>query len=1326
MIRFCKFLVFVLSFTTCLTVSAQNVMMFTSKQGLSSSYIKNICQDSRNNIWITTQNGLNRYDGKKMNVYRHVIGDESSMLHDESTCVFEYDKNRMLVGTGYGVQFYDYPTDKFINVPYINENDTLKSRVVCISKVEGKVVISLAGYGLGILKTDKDGNFFVAHSDEYNTEGQASPVQIQENNGRIWLLNSNRHLLAGKKGKFKIYNELQDVVKFCFSSSGKLYAATQNHGVFVYDKQTDNFKIVATPEEIGRVIAGFNPWTLGRLFICTDGAGLRIYDENTGKVTLSSIRTTDLNMSTANVKDAISDSFGNVWVGIYWKGVMMKPVNQSAFEYIGQNSITKNTIGNKSVFAMLEDEEGIWVATDNDGIYYISPDGLSSKHWSTEQHPNAPGGFTSIAKPAPSTLLLGSFNEGLWKMTDGHFSLVTKEINRVFDIKPAKEKGCYWIASLGDGLYYFDFSTSKFIKYAPDWSEGGVGTRILGNIYVFKLLFVNDKLFVGTADGLNVCYVEDNGIIKKESERILQGMQISQLTLSEDKRCVWAATNQGLVRIDVKSLDIKKFTTEDGLPINNVKSILTDKNKRWLGTDFGLSCFSPDEEVATNFFAADGIQDNEFSTAAVKWKDNLYLGGISGITYFDANRVEQWTKADVKMHLKLVDVFVGGNIVHKGDIKGGYQILDGLFDECERIDLPFDDNHFTIELCVPEMTGQNLIFDYAVNGGEWVNQGGGNNRLVFDNLDPGTYNIKLRARALGKFTEERNFTAVVHPAWYASTFAKIIYALLFLGACWFIWQYVKRKMEVRKALAKQKQQEEINEARIQFFMNISHEIRTPMTLIMSPLNKLIESDDNPDRLHNYKLIKQNSNRILRLVNQMMDARKIEQGKFLLSYKKVELVGFLQNLFDVFATNAQGRNIQYEFLHSQDIYNVYIDPSNTDKIVMNLLSNAFKFTPDGGKITMALNAREKDFDIIVDDSGCGINDEDKKKVFERFFSASQKDGYLGTGIGLNLTSMLVKLHKGNISVHDNPEGKGTRFLVNMPVGDIELLGENVIPEEETQPEEHEIAELLTIDKPTDTHRKNVILVEDDEAIRQYVHSELSKDLVIKTCSNGQEAWDYIITHPGKVDVVLSDIMMPVMDGLTLCQKIKTNFNTNHIPVVIMTALGSDSDRIAGLTNGADAYVTKPFNIDVLRTVILQQLKTRQMLQGKFHGDKQHEEKIDKVEVESPDENLMRRVMKVINENISNPDLSVEIIADKVGISRVHFYRKMKDLTGQAPRDFLKYVRLKEAGRLLKEKKMDITGVSIAVGFKSLSAFSTNFKALYGLSPTEYVKKMEDEQ
>jgi DNA-binding response OmpR family regulator len=327
-------------------------------------------------------------------------------------------------------------------------------------------------------------------------------------------------------------------------------------------------------------------------------------------------------------------------------------------------------------------------------------------------------------------------------------------------------------------------------------------------------------------------------------------------------------------------------------------------------------------------------------------------------------------------------------------------------------------------------------------------------------------------------------------------------------------------------------------------------------------------------------------------------------------------------------------------------------------------------------------------------------------------------------------MLVKLHQGTIRVEDNPEGKGTCFVVNIPIGEDSLkmlkpsedASEELVVEEPVQ----EMEELLIVDKPADGRKRNAVLVEDDEAIRMYVHSELSSDLVIHLCSNGQEAWDYIWAQPDKVDVVISDIMMPVMDGMTLCQKLKANFTTNHIPILLMTALGSDADRIAGITNGADAYISKPFNIDVLRATVLQLMKTRKLLQGKFHGDKQQEENIDKVNLESPDEHLMKRVMKVINENLDNSDLSVEFIADEVGVSRVHFYRKMKDLTGQAPRDFLKYVRLKEAARMLSEKKLDITGVSVATGFKSLSAFSTNFKILFGISPTEWQKKNEEKR
>lgn len=1327
MIRCAKLICFIFFIGFHFSAIAQNVTMFTSRQGLSNSCVRNIYEDSHHNIWITTQNGLNRYDGAKMNHYRHVIGDGHSLLHDVSTCVYEYDNERMLVGSDHGLQVFDYPTDKFQTVPYLNEQgDTLSARVINISKVGGRIFITFAGYGLAELKSLGDDGFALQHSTDYDM-GNSTPLQMLEDAvRRIWVVNENHNLFSYINGETRKYGELDGVVAVCSSSSGRVYAATGHQGIYVYDETVNQFKVVAKAEETGGVIANVRPWTLGRIFICTDGTGLRIYDENTGKVTPSALRTNEFDLAVANVKDALSDAFGNVWVAIYWKGVMMKPVNQSAFEYIGKNSITKNTIGDKSVFAMMADNDGVWVATDNDGIYHIAPDGLSSKHWNTDKQNGTPAGFTCIAKHNDNTLILGSYNDGLWQMKDGHFSLITKNINKVFDIKPAEKPGCYWIGTLGGGFYYFDYSSSDFIKYAPDWTEGGLGNKIIGNSYVFNLLQTGDKLFVATSDGLTVCHTEKNGVIRKTSDKILNGRTVSQLVIAEDGKKVWAATNNGLVSIDISSLQTKIYTIQDGLPINSVKSILTDGRKLWLGTDYGMSCFTPSDEKFVNFFVADGIQDNEFSTASTKFKDKLYLGGIGGITYFETDKIEQWQKEGCKLHLKFVDVYVGGRKVHVDEKSGSYSFLKGLIDDCEKIDLSHKDNHFTIELCVPELASQHVVYYYSINGGEWVNQAGIDNRIVFDNLNPGTYKVKIRAHAMGEYTEERTLTAIVHPAWYASTFAKIIYALLCIAVCWFIYKYLRRRIEMQKAVARQKQQEELNEARIQFFMNISHEIRTPMTLIMSPLNKLIDSDDNPERQHNYKLIKQNSNRILRLVNQMMDARKIEQGKFLLNYKKIELVDFLQNIFEVFATNAQSRNIKYEFVHNQDIYHVYVDPTNTDKILMNILSNAFKFTPDGGKITLILNAREKDFDLVVDDSGCGISDADKQKVFDRFYSVGNKDGYIGTGIGLNLTSMLVKLHKGDIRVEDNPEGQGTRMAVNMPVGDASLLEGGIMEDGKHDEVEHEIAELLTIDKPTDTHRKNLILVEDDEAIRQYVHSELSKDLVIRTCSNGQEAWDYIVMHPGKVDIVLSDIMMPVMDGLTLCQKLKTNFNTNHIPVVLMTALGSDSDRIAGLTNGADAYVTKPFNIDVLRTVVVQQLKTRQMLQGKFHGDKQHEEKIDKVEVESPDENLMRRVMKVINENIGNPDLSVEMIADKVGISRVHFYRKMKDLTGQAPRDFLKYVRLKEAGRLLKEKKMDITGVSIATGFKSLSAFSTNFKGLYGLSPTEYAKKMEAEE
>lgn len=1314
----------------------QNVTFFTSKQGLSNSCIRNMYEDSRHNIWVTTLNGLNRYDGVKMNVYRHDDNDSTSLGNDESTCVLEYDKNRIIVGTNTGAQVFDYATNRFKNIPVIS-GDTksiVSPRIIRAFRMSnGKIYLCTAGYGCAEVSEDTGGNLTARQIDTFNTGDNKYPVQFFEDNKKnLWIVNSAFQLYRQTdKKKFKHYPTVNNVVKVCTSSSGRLYIGTINDGVYIYNEKSDSFTQLATGADCG-IISSINSWTEGRIFICTDGGGLRVYDERTKSVSQSSIQVGDFNINTSNVKDAMSDSFGNIWIGIYLKGLMMKPVSQSRFEYVGRHSITKNSLGTNSVVSLTSADNGkMWVSTDNSGLYLLSPDGTSSEHFNPDEISGMPRNFTALYSTTNSSLLLGTFFDGLYTLQNKKFTLLDPNIKFVFDIQPA-DNGNLWFATMGDGMYYYNPHTKEYKHYGEEWNRTAKDNEKIGNKYMSCIRQVGKRLFVGTYDGLDIFDV-NAGDIKNRKKLLLQ---IVITHIAEYKGKIWATTNKGLYGIDIKTLNTEHYTTEDGLPINSLKSIIAENDKLWIGTDNGLVCFNLKTYTCDNFFVADGLQDNEFSLrTALKANGKLYFGGISGLTYFDEKTIHNAQKSNQNMRLRLVDLLVDNSVVHVGDKSGSYDILTSNIDDGSEIHLAYTDNHISLQLCVDGILNQHITYEFCIDGGEWKAEDQNVNRLVFNNLEPGTYIIKLRARGFNTTSDERTVKIIVHAPWYASTLAKIIYLLLFICLVFFIQQTARRQIRARNVIMRHKQERELNEARIQFFMNISHEIRTPMTLILAPLEKLINTDKDETRQRNYKLMKQNSNRILRLINQLMDVRKIEQGKFQLEYKRVDLVKLLQNVFDVFVTNAQNRNITYEFKHEVDSLITFIDPDNIDKVVMNLLSNAFKFTPDKGKVTLELKEEGENFMLTVCDTGCGISDKEKSKIFDRFYSAAHKNGYIGTGIGLNLTSMLVHLHKGNISVKDNPEGTGTLFTVDMPIGNSSLVTHSVLPAAEIEtkvqaPDNNESdrnslsAPVLELDKASDIRNKRILLVEDDESIRQYIHSEFSSEFHIHECTNGQEAWDYIIAHPNKVNIVISDIMMPVMDGMTLCQKVKNNFTTNHIPLILMTALGSDADRIAGIIQGADAYVSKPFNIDILHSTVINLLKSRQLLQGKFNAEKKQEELLEKVDIASPDEQLMKRVIKCINANMDNPELSVEMIADQVGISRVHFYRKMKDLTGQSPRDYLKVVRLKEAARLIREKKnIDITGVSIAVGFKTLSGFSNNFKALFGMSPTEYAKEQQ---
>ena len=517
-----------------------------------------------------------------------------------------------------------------------------------------------------------------------------------------------------------------------------------------------------------------------------------------------------------------------------------------------------------------------------------------------------------------------------------------------------------------------------------------------------------------------------------------------------------------------------------------------------------------------------------------------------------------------------------------------------------------------------------------------------------------------------------------------------------------------------------------------------------MTLIVAPLLSLIKQDNDPHRRSIYETIRRNAERILGLINQMMDLRKIDKGLMQMHMCETELVTFIGDIHTLFAQQAKAKSITFPYEHDTAELPVWIDRAHFDKVIVNILSNAFKFTPTGGEIGIHLTHDDRHVTIAVSDTGEGIPEDKLDRIFERFYQSpsSVNDRNTGTGIGLDLTRSLVELHHGTISAHNNAGGKGCTFVVTIPLGNSHLRPEEMIADQKEAtpntttlfddnnevaegqaPSEAPLTENLSISEPKMGQRQQIVIVEDDMEIREYLSNELSSDYDVTVCENGRIGLSEVLRRIP--DLVISDIMMPEMDGNTLCSKIKGNPATSHLPVILLTAKNRDEDQLEGLETGADAYIVKPFNMDILRRTIVNLVHTHRTLRLKYGRNDQLEQQVDDIKMKSPDEKLLDRVMAVINKNLSNSDLSVDKIADEVGISRVHLHRKMKELTGQTPHDFIRNIRLKQAAHLLASNNMNITEVMYACGFNNSASFSTIFKKFYGMSPRDYMNEHKSE-
>lgn len=1295
------------------TAHAQTLRVFNTDHDLSSSLINQLYQDRNGMLWVATEDGLNRYDGNKFTIYRHIPGDSTSLFSSYVTAMAEDRDGRLYACTRRGIQIFDPTTDSFS--PRLKVEDgkmfaSIANQIVWRKDNEYWVL----GNSVRRFSTSGPDAFVLKPVDDLPFELCYVRCAITDRKGNLWISKNDATLYCiSPDNTVRTYlghPGSPSVSAMTIGADGQLYAGTIAHGLMRFNTDTKAFEMLAatTDKEIKNIFADKN----GDLMLATDGDGIIIYTPSTEGTRRLRYGNGNIDSDRQKTHCMMRDADGNLWIAHYQQGVVMIPKQANAFGYIGHKSMDTNIIGHNCVSAIFRDSKGtLWVGADNDGIYAMSNDHVTMSHF-TGSDINAP---MCIFEDSRNNLWVGTYMHGVGIFDRNSGRLHALDLNGNSDygnlncMAMAEDRDHnLWLGMLNSGLMRYDLNTGRV--------DNGFSWRKKIDLWVASLYYSpkTNSLYVGTYSGLQVV----NNV--SLSEPTITGLLADDVVYCIDEApdgSIWLATSNGLVRYEPSTSEYRRYDSTDGLHNNTVYAIRHDGHNLWMSLNSGLSRFDPATETFTNYLVDDGLQGNEFYKNSV-FRDisgHLYFGGTEGITHFNPRDItgpgRKWTPRVVGLYTH-----------------GAPATSDVPVFEASDFYLEPGENTFSLEFGTRQLgRPESVLFAYSIDGKSWETLPAGSNIVNFHQLEPGRHT--LRVKTIDSITESeiKTVTVTVGSPWYASPWAKALYALAAMMLIWWIVRSYAMRLRHRAELRELTHAEQLNEARLQSFVNISHEIRTPMSLVISPLQKLLAGDSDPARRREYGLILRNAKRILRLIDELMDLRKIEKRQMRLELRPTPLVPFVRDLCETFAQATAAKNLALDFNYDSTDTAACIDTANFDKILMNLLSNAVKYTPEGGSITIDLRKTEnRHIELSVTDTGIGIPDDDKSRVFERFYQAHGNSAG-GTGVGLHLTQQLVELHGGTLTVTDNPDSEtGSRFTVDIPAGNTESTDiEERIPGIRAVSAGQPLNDIKTIMVPeaepvrpevAAARHHRILIVEDDEEIRQYLADELSRKYRVDVCANGREALDKIFARTP--DLIISDIMMPVMDGIELTRAVKSNINLNHIPMIVVTAMTRDEDNIAVLEAGADDYVTKPFNIEIVRSKVTGLIERYQRLKNRYSGSQEHDEQLAQIEASSSDEKLMRRIMTVLDREMANPELSVEQLASEVGVSRVHLHRRMKALTNQSPRDFIRNTRLRQAARLLREKKLSVSEVADLTGFSNSGTFATSFKRYFGVTPTTY--------
>lgn len=853
--------------------------------------------------------------------------------------------------------------------------------------------------------------------------------------------------------------------------------------------------------------------------------------------------------------------------------------------------------------------------------------------------------------------------------------------------------GNIYFASPGNGLYVWNRKSGKMTQYLMDDKRPH---KTICNNWISEIrLDSRGWLWCATANGVSCMDTKTGYFDIILSQPLLEGKTCySTLELSDGKIAI--ATEMGLYLYDRKKQQTTPWPHSESISGLRIYSLKKDaKGNLWMSTAQGIWCYDSKAKSFFSFEKGNGLLTKEYLAGVVGSTSDgvICYGNSEGLTYFRPSQVKNYDKKTSAIYLSgvLLDgkmaPFIGDNLSVPSDFKSivlNFSLLD-------------------------YQSVGNIVFQYRINGGKWISNAAGDNSFNFTGLSYGHYRIEVRTYCNGKYSIYNKVIKLnVLAPWYLTVWAKLIYLSLVLGfmaAVIFIYLHKKKR--------------DLEEAKMQFLINATHDIRSPLTLIMEPLKKLKERLGNAEEYHeDIDTMDRNAQRLLTLVNQILDKRRLDKYQMNLSCRETNLVEFSRGLVSLFTYNANLRGINIRLEMPETPVNAWIDRNKLDKAIANLLSNAFKYTPNGGEIIFRIEKQDKKVLLYVIDSGKGLGkNDDAKTLFERFYQGKNSaDMHLGgSGIGLNLCRSIVRLHGGDVYAHNREDGKsGACFIIELPLGKEHLKNNQICLDNVGTKKKQQ--------RGAASRNSKILLVDDDIEICRYLKSELSDWYRFVICNNGKEALKQLLS--GDFDLVVSDVVMPEMDGITLLRNIKGNANISHVPVIMLTSKSEISDRLEGIKLGADAYLAKPFSLEELHLTIDNLIDNVRRLKGKFTGALKQDDKVEKVEVKGYDEELMERIMKVVNENLSDSDFNVEKMCDEVGVSRTQLHRKLKEMTGVPTSEFLRNIRLNEAARLIREHKINITQVSYMVGFANNSHFSTAFKKYFGMSPTEYAARYSE--